>query len=136
VRLVALSGSYDEFLSFGNVSGPIIGEYGVSTDSAAPGFGGLSAIMIKQGNAVFNLPFGAPNCCFSPIFLTSDYVAGVPMEVSASLDAGASEREFSSASVNLINFSSPFEIVTPEPSSVLLVCSGIGVLVCRRRKAA
>ena len=68
------SASYDEFLLFGNTSMPITGEYTFALDQAS--------VTISQGDAVVQLnSYSNP---LNPVFLTSNYVANVPMEVSAS----------------------------------------------------
>jgi hypothetical protein len=74
----------------------------------------FSTLTLKQGSAVFTLPFFFPACCAAHIFLTSDYVAGVPMEVSGSVlsrpDTPGPEN--STIIASLVQFSSPYVIVT------------------------
>jgi hypothetical protein len=128
--------SYDELLLFGNTSMPVTGKYSVSAEEIAsfPGGPGFSTLTINQGGTMFRLPYFFQACCSQPVFLTSNYVAGVPMEVFASIISNPTTPgpEGGIFSLSLISFSTPFVIVTPEPSSVLLVGIGIGVLVCLR----
>ncbi len=120
------SASYDEFLTFGNTSMPIMGEYTFTLDQAS--------VTISQGDTVVQLN---PGIIPAHVFLTSNYVAGVPMEVSASafLSASTPGPDFHMVDLNLIGFSAPYVLTTPEPSSILLAFIGIGLLGWKIRKA-
>jgi hypothetical protein len=65
------------------------------------------------------------------VFITSNYMANVPMEVSATafVDAATPGPEYSQTDLRLVGFSAPYTVVTPEPSSLLLACIGMGLLV-------